>query len=561
MAGPPPTIRTIIFDLGDVLFKWSASTTTSISPKTLRRILNSSPTWFEYERGRISESDCYETIGREHSLDPEQLREALIQARASLCVDPDMVNLIHQIRARADQITIVAMSNISGPDYETVLETRGQDLALFDRVFPSCEAGERKPHLGFYKQVLQETNSDPATTAMIDDKTENVLTARSLGIHGIVFANAKQVRREVLNLVGDPIRRGLSFLHQNAGRLHSVTQKGQEVRENFTQLLILEALKDRTLVNFVEHPRTWQFFAGADEFHTADFPCDFDTTSIALTVLPRNHVVVSSVLDEILTYRDNDGIVMTYFDPKRPRIDPVVCVNVLSLFYSHKRGADLRPTFDWVCQVLHSRAYLDGTRYYYGPEPFLYFLSRLISNNPNDRDIQTLIRPVYAQRVAERIGQPGHAQELAMRLISCATVGIINDRDLATLLKLQDEDGSWEVGWFYEFVSLGMYVGNQGLTTALAICGIEMVQQLKGQIKGNQRQTLLIPKGRLQLLAPPSPTPSDEANPIHYPKGGRSSRASGKTGMGNETWLRRVWSNINATRRKSVSECTDPESL
>lgn len=245
MAAPPAPIRTIIFDLGDVLFKWSASTTTSISPKTLKRILNTSPTWFEYERGRISESECYETIGREHSIDPETLREALVQARASLCVDPDMVNLIHQLRARADQITIVAMSNISAPDYETVLRTRGQDLALFDQVFPSCEAGERKPHLGFYKQVIQKTNADPATTAMIDDKTENVLTARSLGIHGIVFQDARQVRREVINLVGDPVRRALAFLHQNAGRLHSVTQKGQEVRENFTQLLILEALKDR----------------------------------------------------------------------------------------------------------------------------------------------------------------------------------------------------------------------------------------------------------------------------------------------------------------------------
>lgn len=50
------------------------------------------------------------------------------------------------------------------------------------------------------------------------------------------------------------------------------------------------------------------------------FPADLDTTSIGLTV--SNHVDVDtklSVMDEMLTYVNKDGIIQTYFDSSRPR--------------------------------------------------------------------------------------------------------------------------------------------------------------------------------------------------------------------------------------------------
>jgi hypothetical protein len=43
-------------------------------------------------------------------------------------------------------------------------------------------------------------------------------------------------------------------------------------------------------------------------------------------------------------------------------------VNVLTLFYSHRRGHQLRNSLQWVRDVLLHRAYLDGTRYYDKPE-------------------------------------------------------------------------------------------------------------------------------------------------------------------------------------------------
>lgn len=166
------------------------------------------------------------------------------------------------------------------------------------------------------------------------------------------------------------------------------------------------------------------------------------------------------------------GSQQTYFDLTRQRVDPVVCVNVLHLFYKYGRGDDLWPSLRWVHQVLLHRAYMQGTRYYSTPEAFLYFLGRLCQS-VDDSVVQRDLRPLLAERVKERIGATGDALCLAMRLLICKSVGISNLVDLNTLLSMQLEDGGWPAGWMYRYGSSGVEIGNRGVTTALAVKAIE----------------------------------------------------------------------------------------
>ncbi|KAF8910343.1 Haloacid dehalogenase-like hydrolase-domain-containing protein [Mucidula mucida] len=471
----PSRFNTIIFDIGDVLFTWSSSTTTSISPKVLRRIL-ASPTWEDYERGRLSEDACYDLVGVEFSIDPSEVRRAFDQARDSLRSDEEMTALIRELKAQDNRLQVYAMSNISSADYN-VLQTKPADWWLFDRIFTSGAAGERKPNLGFYRHVLEETNANPYSTIFVDDKPENVLSARSLGLHGIVFHDKAKVKRALRNLLGDPIVRGRQYLSNNAGKLYSVTDGGVELRENFAQLLILESTSNRSLVDLVEHPRRWNFFQGKGQLTTENFPDDMDTTSLGCTIMQRDKSLVSGILDEILEYVDSYGVVQTYFDHNRPRFDPVVCVNILSLFYSHGRGGDLADTLQWVYGVLMNRAYLDGTRYYATAECFLFFLTRLLQKT-GDTDLHSRLRPLLKERVAERIGVQGDALALAMRVLVCDYVGVRNEVDFRALLDLQCDDGGWEIGWMYTYGSSGIKIGNRGLSTALAIQAIEAMHAL-----------------------------------------------------------------------------------
>ncbi|KAJ7497338.1 HAD-like domain-containing protein [Mycena latifolia] len=482
---------TVIFDIGDVLFSWSSDTKTSISSRTLRQILTC-PTWFDYERGKISEDVCYDRVGSEFSLPSEEIRQAFIEARASLRSNDELIGLVRELKEHSHgMLRVFAMSNISLPDYK-VLRTKAADWGIFDRIFTSGEAGERKPHLGFYRHLLNETGINPQRAIFVDDKLENVLSARSLGLHGIIFpkGGTDKVKRALRNLIGDPVLRGRDYLQRNARLLQSVTDNGIILQENFAQLLILELTGDKDLVDIVPHPRVWNFFhEGKGTLTTEAFPFDLDTTSIGLTVMQRDKEVVTSVMDEMLQYMDSDGIVLvmttscllyppsypalqTYFDHQRPRFDPVVCVNVLNLFYKYNREAQLQSTLQWICEVLRNRAYLEGTRYYETAECFLYFLSRLLLSC-SDGDLHTALAPLLKERLQERIGVEGDALQLAMRIVACASVDLRDEVDLRTLLTMQCEDGGWEIGWIYKYGSSGIKIGNRGLTTAISIKALE----------------------------------------------------------------------------------------
>lgn len=238
-----PHYSTIIFDLGDVLFSWSPTTKTSISPKLLHKIF-STTTWHAFERGSISQDDCYKALGLEFNVDPEEVSQAFAQARESLCCNHELVAFIREIKAQAG-LRVFAMSNISAPDYAYMRAKPGVDWSIFDQVFPSGTLGHRKPDLSFFRHVLDTAGVNPHDTIFVDDKEDNVLSARTFGLTGVVFDNTDNVTRQLRNLIGNPVRRGWQYLADNAKDHESVTNHGVKLNENFIQLLILEATGDR----------------------------------------------------------------------------------------------------------------------------------------------------------------------------------------------------------------------------------------------------------------------------------------------------------------------------
>ncbi|CZR66321.1 uncharacterized protein PAC_16222 [Phialocephala subalpina] len=279
------------------------------------------------------------------------------------------------------------------------------------------------------------------------------------------------------------IFRGKEYLSENAGNHISVTNSNVELRDNFSQLLILEATKNIDLITLNYHPRTWNYFIGKPLGTTQYYPDDFDTTSIACTVLPTRPEVVVSVIDEILTLNSEDGLVTTYFDDTRARIDPTVSVNVLSLCYHHgyENLQLFQATQTYVISVLEDRSYLTGTRYYNSPEPFLFFFARLLTCK-QAHSLRARVLPLLQDRIRERAGLPGDALQLGMRILAgmSAEVGWENlgsesfwKKDVLNLRALQSADGGWEIGWLCRYGKTGVMIGNRGLTTALAVKALE----------------------------------------------------------------------------------------
>jgi hypothetical protein len=143
-----------------------------------------------------------------------------------------------------------------------------------------------------------------------------------------------------------------------------------------------------------------------------------------------------------------------------------------------------------VYSVLKHHAYANGTLYYHGPDPFLFFLSRLLSLPSLPSDIYDRFIHLFTTRVREQFGMPGDALALSMRILAAATIdsGLCDEDgvrgDYEKLLEMQEEDGSWPIGWFYKYGSMDLLIGNKGLTTAMAVRAIDTARRNRYKGRG-----------------------------------------------------------------------------
>ncbi|KZO90329.1 HAD-like protein [Calocera viscosa TUFC12733] len=470
---PPPgyvqPYDTIIFDIGDVLFTWEPVPNHSIPGATFKLILRSHE-FYAYESGKLTEDEFYRATAERLGVPFEDVQSAFHGARESLAPNPLMPPLIRKLK---ENHTILAASNISEPDFTWLHARSGFEWNLFDNIHASFAIQARKPDLAFFHAVIDSAGLDPARTIFIDDKVENVLSAKSLGVAGFVFRDQESAVRTLWAMCTDPIERGWKWVEENKRRMHCFTGAGKDVEENFTQILILELTGREDIVDYVKYDRLFHFYQGDKQPTIKDFPYDMDTTSTGLSICP--HIKPETrhdVMNEMLTYLNQDGIIQTYFDRKRPRIDPIVCCNVLTLFYSNGRGEEplLEKTKSWIVDILLARAYLGGTTYYHCAEAFLFFFSRLLSHSPAFRaeHLDTLVT-----RIRERVGIASEACGLALRVHLCAQFDICPGQDFKLLLLAQEADGGWPAGGFYRYPGNGVMIGHRGWVTCVALDAIK----------------------------------------------------------------------------------------
>ena len=81
------------------------------------------------------------------------------------------------------------------------------DEKYFHKAYYSHIMEKRKPNSDIFHQVLEEQNLIPEETLFIDDNSENIATARRVGIHGVLHDERilplhKVINRELSNING-----------------------------------------------------------------------------------------------------------------------------------------------------------------------------------------------------------------------------------------------------------------------------------------------------------------------------------------------------------------------
>jgi putative hydrolase of the HAD superfamily len=109
----------------------------------------------------------------------------------------EVIELIKKLKSEGFRLSI--LSNMFPYQAEIIKEMGGR--SLFDDIFFSCEKGLKKPDLGFYELIVKEINIKPEECLFIDDKEENLLPAKKLGMKTILAKNQEQIVKDVWAII------------------------------------------------------------------------------------------------------------------------------------------------------------------------------------------------------------------------------------------------------------------------------------------------------------------------------------------------------------------------
>ncbi|PHH78442.1 hypothetical protein CDD80_6849 [Ophiocordyceps camponoti-rufipedis] len=405
----PHEYTSLVLDLGGVFAIYSPQVqSTSLTTRQIQNVLDS-PCWHEFERGIISREECYAQLTATFKIHLDDWQLVIKLMVEELKINVELIAAVRSLKKAHPKLRVYGLSNIAQPDLE-FMKTLIQSWGIFDEFYASSDSGHRKPEAGIYKYFLDRSGERARDCIFVDDKLENVITARILGFREVLFKDTKSVVRELHNLLDkDPVARGMAFLRSHAGDLFCETTSGEKHVENYSQLLILQNTGDRTLVTLEHKGRpTWNYFIGPPVFAGAVYPDDSDTTSLAMSILDD----VSSedkklAMESILSHLSPDGL--------------PICASVFRFFCANGRRQDLPAVYDYLYDILSSKAYLLGSRYYESPDWFLFNMADLCCRCSPDQDLEEM-RDLVERRVSERAGCDQNDWRMGQTSSACLTL-------------------------------------------------------------------------------------------------------------------------------------------
>lgn len=147
--------------------------------------------WVRFEHGEIDESEMLRSFfadGRAYDHDA-----FVAMVRSSYRYLDGIEPLLADLRAQG--VPMHAMSNY--PCWYRFIEERLALSRYLEWSFVSCETGLRKPAREAYEHAARTLGVAPERCVFVDDRQKNVDAARAVGMRGVVFQSAEQLRAEL----------------------------------------------------------------------------------------------------------------------------------------------------------------------------------------------------------------------------------------------------------------------------------------------------------------------------------------------------------------------------
>ena len=144
--------------------------------------------------GKISEKEFFAGISKAIGSNGETVRGEWIN---SAVINKDLINLITDLKTK---YKVALCSNTQPKLFRDLLRENDMEK-LFDIIVSSSEIGIMKPNPEIFEHTLNELEMIPDEVIFIDDRSENVEGAESVGIKSFVYFNNDQLKKELGNIL------------------------------------------------------------------------------------------------------------------------------------------------------------------------------------------------------------------------------------------------------------------------------------------------------------------------------------------------------------------------
>ena len=191
-------IKNIIFDMSEVIISGYHGVEKILEQQYAipeeeweRQRLSKNELFLNLMRGNLSEEAYLEELlqGTNWNISIEQLKTA-IRSNLNRPV-PGTMKVVRQLKGKYQLILLSDYVR----EWMKYIEERNEDLRIFDKKIFSYNIGTTKSEVETFETVLEQTKIVANETLFIDDYEKNVKNAEAVGIHGIVFENADQLRK------------------------------------------------------------------------------------------------------------------------------------------------------------------------------------------------------------------------------------------------------------------------------------------------------------------------------------------------------------------------------
>lgn len=196
-------IKNIIFDCGRVLIRFQPidivnNIVLEIEEKNLlSKEIFGTEVWQLLDKGVITKQEAYNTICNRL---PDNLHECCKKILDNwynhLDEIPDTLELMKDLKDNNYNIYILSNFNC---DYYKEIENLGISNLLSGQIV-SSEEKYLKPEKEIYMRLFEKYNLNPVECYFIDDKEENIMAGKNLGMDGFIFKdNVEELKMDLIN--------------------------------------------------------------------------------------------------------------------------------------------------------------------------------------------------------------------------------------------------------------------------------------------------------------------------------------------------------------------------